>query len=47
MDLAKIKAAGHPVTIMVAVTNSDDLASVEAVASGRLKPGDNLMCLKA
>ena len=47
MDLAKIKAAGHPATIMVAVTNSDDLASVEAVASGRLKPGDNLMCLKA
>ena len=47
MDLAKIKAAGHPATIMVAVTNSDDLASVEAVASGRLKPGANLMCLKA
>ncbi len=34
MDLEKIKAAGHPATIMVAVTNSDDLASVEAVASG-------------
>ena len=47
MDLAKIKAAGHPATIMVAVTNSDDLASVEAVASGQLKPGDNLMRLKA
>lgn len=47
MDLAKIKAAGHPATIMVAVTNSDDLASVEAVASGHLKPGDNLMRLKA
>lgn len=47
MDLAKIKAAGHPATIMVAVTNSDDLASVETVASGQLKPGDNLMRLKA
>ena len=47
MDLEKIKAAGHPATIMVAVTNSDDLASVEAVASGQLKPGDRLMCLKA
>ncbi|MDE6920885.1 MAG: PTS glucose transporter subunit IIA, partial [Lachnospiraceae bacterium] len=47
MDLEKIKAAGHPATIMVAVTNSDDLASVEAVASGKLKPGDQLMCLKA
>ena len=47
MDLEKIKAAGHPATIMIAVTNSDDLASVEAVASGQLKPGDRLMCLKA
>lgn len=47
MDLEKIKAAGHPATIMVAVTNSDDLASVEAVASGQVKPGDQLMCLKA
>lgn len=47
MDLEKIKAAGHPATIMVAVTNSDDLASVEAVASGQLNPGDQLMCLKA
>ncbi len=47
MDLEKIKAAGHPSTIMVAVTNSDDLASVETVASGQLKPGDWLMCLKA
>lgn len=47
MDLEKIKAAGHPTTIMVAVTNSDDLTSVETVASGQLKPGDKLMCLKA
>ena len=47
MDLEKIKAAGHPATIMVAVTNSDGLTSVEAVASGQLKPGDQLMCLKA
>ena len=47
VDLEKIKAAGHPATIMVAVTNSDDLASVEAVASGQLNPGDQLMCLKA
>ena len=47
MDLKKIQAAGHPSTIMVAVTNSDELASVEAVASGQLQPGDQLMCLKA
>ncbi len=47
MDLEKIRAAGHPSTIMVAVTNSDDLASVETVASDQLKPGDQLMRLKA
>lgn len=47
MDLEKIKAAGHPATIMVAVTNSDDLTSVEAAASGQVKPGDQLMRLKA
>lgn len=47
MDLKKIEAAGHPTTIMVAVTNSDDLASVEAAASGAVQPGDQLMRLKA
>ncbi len=47
MDLEKIKAAGHSATIMVIVTNSDDLASVEASASGKLMPGDPLMRLKA
>ena len=47
MDLEKIKAAGHPATIMVIVTNSDDLSSVEASASGKLMPGDPLMRLKA
>ena len=46
-DMEKIKAAGHPATIMVIVTNSDDLASVEASASGKLMPGDPLMRLKA
>ncbi len=48
IDLEKIKAAGHPATIMVIVTNSDDLTSVEAVvSSNKLSPGDQLMCLKA
>lgn len=47
VDLEKIKAAGHPATIMVIVTNSDALASVEAAASGKLMPGDQLMLLKA
>lgn len=43
MDLAKIQAAGHPATVILAVTNSDDFASVEAVASGTVKAGDDLM----
>ena len=46
MDLEKIKAAGHPATIMVIVTNSDDLTSVEACASDKLMPGDSLMRLQ-
>ena len=47
VDLEKIKAADHPATIMVIVTNSDALASVEAAASGKVMPGDQLMLLKA
>lgn len=47
VDLKKIEAAGHPTTIVVAVTNSDELASVEASASGAVRPGDPLMRLKA
>ncbi len=47
VDLEKVKAAGHPSTIVVVVTNSDDLASVEAAASGAVRPGDPLMRLKA
>lgn len=47
MDLKKIEAAGHPTTIVVVVTNSDDLASVEAAASGAVQPGNPLLRLKA
>lgn len=47
MDLDKIKKAGHPTTIILAVTNSDDLSSVEAAASGAVGPGDRLLALKA
>ena len=47
VGLAKVKAAGHPTTIMAAATNSDGLASVEAAGSGALRPGDALMALRA
>lgn len=44
MDLAKIQAAGHPAVIIMAVTNSDDIASsVELVASGTVQTGADLM----
>ena len=46
VPMEKIKAAGHPATIMVIVTNSDDLTSVEACASDKLMPGDSLMRLQ-
>lgn len=46
MDLAKIKAAGHPTTVVMAVTNSDDLSAVEAAASGAVQPGDAVLNLK-
>jgi len=46
MDLDKIQAAGHPTTVILAVTNSDDFAAVEAVASGAVQLGDSLMCVK-
>jgi len=47
VGLAKVKAAGHPTTIMATATNSDGLASVEAAGSGALRPGDALMALRA
>lgn len=39
MDLEQIRAAGHPTTIILAVTNSDDFSSVEEAASGRVAQG--------
>lgn len=43
MDLEKIRAAGHPATVILAVTNSDDFATVEAEASGKVRVGDSLL----
>ena len=43
MDLDKIKAAGHPAVVITVVTNTDDFASVDVVASGNVKPGDDMM----
>ena len=35
MDLGKIRAAGHPTTVIMAVTNSDDFSAVRPVEIGR------------
>lgn len=43
MDLEKVRAAGHPATVILAVTNSDDFAAVEAEASGKVRVGDSLL----
>lgn len=43
MDLGKIRAAGHPATVVLAVTNSDDFASVEPLASGAVRPGNDIL----
>lgn len=39
VDLDQVRAAGHPATAILAVTNSDGFASVEEMASGRVAGG--------
>ncbi len=43
MDLEVIKAAGRPTTIITAVTNSDDFAGVDQVATGPVQAGDGVL----
>lgn len=43
MDLEVIKAAGHPTTIITAITNADDFAGVEQVAAGPVQAGDDVL----
>ena len=43
MDLETIKAAGHPTTIITAITNSDDFAGVEQVKTGTVQAGDEVL----
>ncbi len=43
MDLDAIREDGHPTTVITAITNSDDFASVEAIASGTVQPGDSII----
>ena len=43
MDLDTVKGAGHPTTIITAVTNSDDLGRVEQVKTGPVQVGDDVL----
>lgn len=43
MDLDKIRAAGHPAAIIMAVTNSDDLGSAEMVTTNPVEVGADLI----
>lgn len=46
MDLDKIRTAGHPTIVIMAVTNSDDFASVDAICSGKVQPGNDVLQVK-
>lgn len=43
MDLKKIQNAGHPTTVITAVTNGDDFSSVEEIGSGVVLPGNDVL----
>lgn len=43
VDRAKVAAAGHPDIVMCILTNSDDLATVEVVATNEVAAGDTIM----
>lgn len=43
MDLEVVKGAGHPTTIITAVTNSDDFAGVEQGKTGPVQVGDEVL----
>lgn len=43
MDLQKIHDAGHPATVIMAVTNTDDFSAVESIGSGSVQPGDGVL----
>lgn len=43
MDLDKIRSAGHPTTVIMAVTNTDELNGVELIGEGAVQPGDDVV----
>ncbi|WP_103062708.1 glucose PTS transporter subunit IIA [Actinomyces qiguomingii] len=47
VDRVAVEQAGHPLTTPVLITNTAAFASVEAIASGEVAPGDPLLRLTA
>lgn len=43
MDLDMIRKEGHPATVIMAVTNTDDFASVESMKAELVNVGDDVM----
>ena len=43
IDLDKIHKAGHPATIILAVTNTDQFASVESIGADQVNAGDGVL----
>lgn len=43
VDFERVRGAGHPTTVIMAVTNSDDFGNVEAVGDGHVACGDLLL----
>ena len=46
-DIGGIKAEGYPVTTPMVICNTEDFASVEPVAVGRIRAGEDILRLKA
>lgn len=46
VDLQKIKEAGHPATVIMIVTNTEDFQIIEPAAHGNIKAGEPLMKVK-
>ena len=42
----KIVAAGHATTVIIALTNTDDLASVELVKTGASEAGEKVIAFQ-
>jgi len=45
VDLDKVRKAGHPTTIIMVVTNTDDFSNVETAVSGTVQAGDNVLTI--